>query len=84
MHSAVVCCLLWKTGIDEWLIVSGRDLGDLNKKGRHWEGNDSTALEIAREKYRAAIVAILERFLANPQLTRYEIQVKLGLRDVWF
>jgi len=33
----------------EWLIASGRDLGDTeNKRGKRWDGKEYTALEIAR------------------------------------
>ena len=68
----------------EWLIASGRDLGDVkNKKGNEW-GKDKvfTALEIARKCKRTEIVSVLERFLANPALTRHELRVKLGVLDV--
>ena len=32
----------------EWLMASGRELGDLNKKGAHWDVEEYTSLEIAR------------------------------------
>jgi len=64
----------------EWLIASGRDLGDLNKK-RNWRGKDSTALEIARNFESTGVVSLLERFMANPAQTRHELRVKLGVLD---
>jgi len=66
----------------EWLIASGRDLGDLNKKGTDWgDDKDYTALEIAKRLQRSEVVSVLERFTANPAHTRYEIQVELGMLD---
>ena len=65
----------------QWLIASGRDLGDIERK----EGKDCrdrkyyTALEIARTKQRTE--AVLERFIANPAQTRLELRVKLGMLD---
>ena len=82
------CTPLWhascegKHEVIERLIASGRDLGDMmNKKGEHWNGNDYSALEVARKYEEAEIVSVLERFLANPALTRYELRVKLGGLD---
>ena len=64
----------------EWLIASGRDLGDFeNKKGR--DGKDYTALEIARMYNHTEVVSLLERFIANPTQTRHELRVKLGVLD---
>jgi len=66
----------------EWLIASGRDLGDVrNKKGKDWDDKEYTALEIASEYERTEVVSLLERFLANPALTRHELRVKLGVLD---
>ena len=64
----------------EWLIASGRDLGDVkNKKGKYWrDGNEYTALEIARKENEAEVVALLKRFMTNPAQTRHEVRVKLG------
>ena len=72
-----------KHEVVEWLIASGRDLGDIkNKKGDYWmDGRDYHALEIARKSNKTEAVSLLERFVANPALTRYEIRVKLGLLD---
>jgi len=62
----------------EWLVASGRDLGDV--KGIHWkDGKESTPLEMARKGENAPIIAVLERFLANPAQTRCELRVKLGV-----
>ena len=61
----------------EWLIASGRDLGDIeNKKGKVDYGNNYTVLEIAREN-KTEVVSVLERFLDNPAQTRHEIRLKL-------
>ena len=67
----------------EWLVASGRDLGDIeNKKGRHWDGNRYTALEIAREENKTEVMSLLERFIIiNPAQTRHEVRVKLGVLD---
>jgi len=72
----------WKGryGMIEWLIASGRDLGDVNQKGI-WSDKEYTALEIAREMNKTEVVSLLERFMANPVLTRYQVRVKLGLLD---
>ena len=65
----------------EWLIASSRDLGDfMNKKGKDVR-KDYTALEIARKNQRSEVVSVLERFIANPAQTRYELRVKLGVLD---
>jgi len=62
----------------EWLVASGRDLGDINEqKGKHWDDDEYTALEIARENKTEA-ASLLERFMANPAQTRHEVRVKLG------
>jgi len=67
----------------EWLIASGRDLGDIkNKKAKYFDdGNDYTALDIARWAERSQVVSLLERFIADPTLTRHEVRAKLGLLD---
>ena len=80
------CTPLWEAScfghheVVEWLIASGRDLGDIkNSKGK-WDGKDYTALEIAKEDEETEeteIVALLERFIDNPAQTRHEIRVKL-------
>ena len=63
----------------EWLIASARDLGDVkNKKGIRRDGDDFTALEIAREEKKSEVVALLERFIANPAQTRQEIRKRLN------
>ena len=66
-----------KHEVIEGLIASGRDLGDiLNMKGKCWyDGGwkDYTALEIAREFKNTEVVSLLERFIANPALTRHEL-----------
>jgi len=66
----------------EWLIASGRDLGDVkNKTGKDFDdGKDYTTLEMARKNNRTEVV-LLERFMANPTQTRHELRVKLGVLD---
>jgi len=64
----------------EWLIASGRDLGDVNMVGEY-VGKEYTALEIAKENQRTEAVSVLERFLTNPAQTRHELRVKLGVLD---
>ena len=60
----------------EWLIASGRDLGDFqNKKGG---GRMCTALQAAPTR---EVVSLLERFIANPTLTRHEVRVNLGVLE---
>jgi len=54
-------------------MASGRDLGDLSKKVE-WIGKDYTPHEIARKYDNNDVVALLERFTANPVLTRDQIQ----------
>jgi len=54
-------------------------LGD-HLKG-HWEGEEQTALEIARKLNRAQVVSLLERYASNPTQTRYEMRVELGMLD---
>jgi len=70
-------------GVVQWLIASGRDLGDFqNKKGKcPWSDDDYTALEIARDYKRTEVVSLLERFMANPTLTRHDLRVKLGVLE---
>ena len=65
----------------EWLIASGRDLGDVENKKGDWRGKDYSCLEIAREEKKTEAVSVLERFIANPALIRQEIRVKLGVLD---
>jgi len=82
------CTPLWYAAYNghceviEWLIASGRDLGDLNKRGK-WdlEGNEYSALEIARRRNRGEVASLLERFMGNAEQTRHEIRGKLGVLD---
>jgi len=62
----------------EWLIASGRDLGDIElMKGKELYGPECTALEVARYQESTEVVSVLERFIANPTQTRHE------LREAW-
>ena len=65
----------------EWLIASSRGLGDIEEtKGKGANGK-FTALEIARESKKSEVVALLERFIANPRLTRHDLRAMLGSPD---
>ena len=82
------CTPLWNASCNgyyeviEWLIASGRDLGNIkNKIGKYGDGKDYTALEIARSRGGTEVVSLLERFMANPTLTRHELRVKLRFPD---
>ena len=67
-----MCTPLWWASsygyceVIEWLIASGRDLGDIESKKGMREGNEYSALEIARNEKNPDIVSLLERFLADP------------------
>ena len=81
------CTPLWwasrygHVGLVEWLIVSGRDLGDLDRKGREWDDIQYSAREIARAMKKTSVASLLERFMADPMQTRHEVRVKLGVLD---
>jgi hypothetical protein len=83
------CAPLWRAssrgylGVVALLIASGRDLGDLNQKGSYGNNEDYTALEVARKNHHTEIGSLLERFMANPELTRHQVCVKLGLPDAF-
>ena len=51
----------------EWLIASGRELGDLSIVSSSYLNED--------------IALLLEKFMVNPAQIRHELQVKLGLLD---
>ena len=72
-----------KHEVIEWLIASGRDLGDVkNKKGRNWrDGKYYTAVEIARLYGSTKVVYLLENFISDPLQTRHKLRVKLGMLD---
>ena len=61
----------------KWLMASGRDLGDLGRKGRYFT-HSYTALEMATMVKETEIVELLERFMADPVLTRCELCEELG------
>ena len=56
------CTPLWwascegKYEVIEWLIASGRDLGDVRNKKGHWNENKFTAIEIARREGKTEVV----------------------------
>jgi len=64
-----------------WLLARGGDLGDVEKKALFVEEWYSP-LEIAAKaglQQNEEVVMMLERFRANPALTRYDIRLGLGL-----
>ena len=65
----------------EWLIASGRDLGDLAAEGKGGEDRGYSAAEIARVSEHERVAELLERFMTNPAQTRHEVQVELGLSE---
>jgi len=68
-----LCTPLWQAANDgsseaiEWLIASGKNLGDL--------GLDFEIMG----RWSSQVKALLKRFVANPAQTRHEIQVKHGV-----
>ena len=64
----------------EWLVASGRDLGELGQAGK-WSSEKYSALQIAKHYQRNEVVSLLERFMAQPEQTRYGLRVKLGALD---
>jgi len=66
----------------EWLIACGRDLGDLNKRGKWgYLGENSSALEIAQLRNKTEVISLLRRFMANPAQTRLEVRLRLGVLE---
>ena len=64
----------------ECLMASGKDLGDLNKKGI-WFSEQLSALDMAQREVRTDVVSLLERFIGNPAQTRHGLRMKLGVLD---
>jgi len=64
----------------EWLIASGRDLGDLLRTGEV-SGEDFSAEGIARENGFALVATLLENLVANPVMTRQQVRGRLGVLD---
>ena len=62
------------------LIACGRDLRDIHQKGKDW-GKNYTPLEVARKYKKTEVVSLLERFINNPEQTRFEVRVTLGALD---
>ena len=63
------------------LIVSGKNLGDVSLRQRHFDGVEYTALEIARKGKKTEVGDLVERFMAQAEKTRFEVRVELGLVD---
>jgi len=68
-------------GVIKWLIASGGDLRDIGLTKGSYEGKEYTALDIARERKRAEVMSVLERFTANPAQTRHKLRVKLKVPE---
>ena len=70
-------------GVIERFIASGRDLGDLGRKGRSYEDDQEyTVLEISRQKHwKVDVFRLLERFLKNPAQTRRDFRVRFGVLE---
>ena len=64
----------------EWLIASGRDLEEVNLEGKE-DGEDYTALEIARVMKHQEVEVLPERFIAKSGQTLHELRVKLGVLE---
>ena len=84
------CTPLWRASywgyheVVEWLIASGRDLGDINKQKGKSGGKEYTALDIARKRKKnewSLVASLLEKIFTDPEQTRYEIRLKLGLPE---
>jgi len=83
------CTALWwaaffgRLGVIEWLMASGRDLGDLNKNIKYWgdDGKEYSAIDIASNMGKTEVASLLEKCIANPTQTRQEVRAKLGLLD---
>jgi hypothetical protein len=66
----------------KWTIVLRGDQVDVEKKGEDLDGNEYSAIEIARERDpHGESLPLLERFKTNPIQTKHEIRVELGLID---
>ena len=65
-----------KREVIEWLIASGRELGNFKNQKGNWDGKNYTALEIARKRNKTEAAPLLKKFIDNP--TRLEVCVKLG------
>jgi len=66
----------------EWLIASGRDLGDVTNAKGSVGVTFYSALEIARMKERRVAELVLESFLANPAQTRQKLRLKLDVNGI--
>jgi hypothetical protein len=73
----MVDMLLWMCRSDQ---VDDCPELDLDKKGK-WIGDEYTAIDIARKKNKTEVVSLLERFMANPVETGYEVRLELGVKD---
>jgi len=60
----------------QWWIASGRDI-NLGEPRNVF----TDAVGIARDKEKAGVVALLERFKENPEETRHAVRLELGCRD---
>jgi len=66
-------------GVIEWLIASGRDIGDVTTTPRENYNCESSPLSIAKFHEGREVANLLERFLNNPEQTRHDIRVNLKM-----
>jgi len=64
-----------------WLIASGRDLGDLDWKGK-LRSKEYSALEIAQNSGSMAMAALLEGYMTNPVKTAMKFGGSWRLRSL--
>ena len=72
-----VCLTGRKEGV-EWLVASGKDLGDLTDVRKDF--CDDNAVRARQAEYQS-VVMLVKRFLANPAQTRQKLRVTLGVLD---
>jgi len=78
------CTPLWAAAdncaieVIEWLIASGRDLGDVSVKKGKLGTTEFTALDIAKAKKFTEVATLLEKFIATPTFLRQQIRRKLN------
>jgi len=82
------CTPLWEASYNgeheviEWLIASGRDLGDVKNTKWKYLDKESTALEIARKMGKNEVVSLLERFIDNATQTRWQLRLKHNVNGI--
>jgi len=69
-------CFMGHHDIIRWWITSEREM-DLGEPGQ-WQ---SDTIGVAKKYGKTEVVALLERFKENPERTRYQVRLELGLAD---